>query len=139
MQLKDIANNVLPFVILRSNLAELKVQIENEHKAQVGTNVINAIDTPEMKEIISNVLDNCGIELADDVSKKLIFEIIDYAKRGIELTGIKPTETSIRGGTDGSTLTEMGLPCPNLGTGAVNFHTPKEFVSVDEMKLCCEN
>ena len=66
-------------------------------------------------------------------------EIIDYAKRGIELTGIKPTETSIRGGTDGSTLTEMGLPCPNLGTGAVNFHTPKEFVSVDEMKLCCEN
>lgn len=84
--LKDIANNVLPFVILRSNLAELKAQIENEHKAQVGTNVINAIDTPEMKEIISNVLDNCGIELADDVSKKLIFEIIDYANQSAKNT-----------------------------------------------------
>lgn len=84
--LKDIANNVLPFVILRSNLAELKVQIENEHKAQVGTNVINAIDTPEMKQIISNVLDNCGIELADDVSKKLIFEIIDYANQSAKNT-----------------------------------------------------
>ena len=82
----DIANNVLPFVILRSNLAELKVQIENEHKAQVGTNVINAIDTPEMKQIISNVLDNCGIELADDVSKKLVFEIIDYANQSAKNT-----------------------------------------------------
>ena len=79
--LKDIANNVLPFVILRSNLAELKVQIENEHKAQVGTNVKSAIDTPEIKDIISDVLDNCGIELADDISKKLIFEIIEYANQ----------------------------------------------------------
>ncbi len=76
--LKDIANNVLPFVILRKQLAELKVQIENERKAQVGTNVKCAIDTPEVKEIISEVLGNCGIELTDDISEKLIFEIINY-------------------------------------------------------------
>ena len=77
--LKDIANNVLPFVILRKNLAELKEQIEKERKAQVGTNVKSAIDTPEVKELISDVLGNCGIEFADDISKKLIFEIVDYA------------------------------------------------------------
>lgn len=77
--LKDIANNVLPFVILRKNLAELKEQIERERKAQVGTNVKSAIDTPEVKELISDVLGNCGIEFADDISKKLIFEIVDYA------------------------------------------------------------
>ena len=76
--LKDIANNVLPFVILRKQLAELKAQIENERKAQVGTNVKCAIDTPEVKEIISEVLGNCGIELTDDISEKLIFEIINY-------------------------------------------------------------
>ncbi len=76
--LKDIANNVLPFVILRKQLSELKVQIENERKAQVGTNVKCAIDTPEVKEIISEVLGNCGIELTDDISEKLIFEIINY-------------------------------------------------------------
>ena len=77
--LKDIANNVLPFVILRKNLAELKEQIEKERKAQVGTNVKSAIDTPEVKELISGVLENCGVEFADDISKKLIFEIVDYA------------------------------------------------------------
>lgn len=77
--LKDIANNVLPFVILRKNLSELKEQIERERKAQVGTNVKSAIDTPEVKELISDVLGNCGIEFADDISKKLIFEIVDYA------------------------------------------------------------
>ena len=77
--LKDIANNVIPFVILRKNLTELKEQIEKERKAQIGTNVKSAIDTPEVKEIISDVLGNCGIELADDISKKLISEIVDYA------------------------------------------------------------
>lgn len=77
--LKDIANNVLPFVILHKNLAELKEQIEKERKAQVGTNVKSAIDTPEVKELISGVLENCGVEFADDISKKLIFEIVDYA------------------------------------------------------------
>lgn len=76
--LKDIANNVLPFVILRKQMAELKVQIENERKAQVGTNVKYAIDTPEVKEIIGEVLGNCGIELTNDISEKLIFEIINY-------------------------------------------------------------
>lgn len=79
--LREIANNVLPFVILRSNLADLKTQIENEHKALVGTNVKSAIDTPEIKRIIRDVLGNCGIDLVDDISKRLIFEIADYANQ----------------------------------------------------------
>jgi tripeptide aminopeptidase len=41
----------------------------------------------------------------------------------------------IRGGTDGSRLTEMGVPCPNLFTGMQNVHGPLEFVSVQDMAL----
>ena len=46
---------------------------------------------------------------------------------------IKPTP--IRGGTDGAQLSFKGLPCPNLPTGGENYHSVKEFVSVDAMRL----
>lgn len=48
--------------------------------------------------------------------------------------GIEPTFKAIRGGTDGSRLSELGLPTPNLSTGMHNFHSPKEFCCVEEME-----
>ncbi len=48
--------------------------------------------------------------------------------------GLTPTTTPIRGGTDGSRLTEMGLPCPNLFTGMAEIHGPLEWVSVQDME-----
>ncbi len=77
--LKDVANNVLPFIILRAQLDDLKLQIELEHKAQVGANVKSTMDTPEIRTIISGVLNRANIELADDISEKIIYEIADYA------------------------------------------------------------
>lgn len=76
--LKDMANNVLPFIILSSQLEELKEQIMIEHKAQVDANVKNTIDTPVIKSIISNVLDISGIELSDTITEKIIYEIVEY-------------------------------------------------------------
>ena len=73
-----MANNVLPFIILRTQLEELKAQIALEHKAQVDANVKSTIDTPEIKSIISGVLSRANIELADDISEKVIYEITDY-------------------------------------------------------------
>ncbi|MDR2481102.1 MAG: peptidase T [Spirochaetaceae bacterium] len=48
-------------------------------------------------------------------------------------TGIEPVLKPIRGGTDGSRLTELGIPTPNIFTGARNFHSRKEWASLDEM------
>ena len=76
--LKDIANNVLPFIILQTQLEDLKEQIMIEHKAQVDANVKSTIDTPEIKSIIANVLDMSGIELSDTITEKIIDEIVDY-------------------------------------------------------------
>lgn len=64
---------------------------------------------------------------------------IEYARIGIQKSGLTPKENSVRGGTDGSYLTIKGLLTPNLGAGGVNFHTNKEFVSVEAMSKCCEN
>jgi len=52
--------------------------------------------------------------------------------------GIEPRMTIIRGGTDGSRLTEMGLPTPNLSTGEHNPHSPLEWTCLEEMETCAK-
>ncbi len=86
--LKDVANNVLPFVILQPQLEALKDQIMIEHKAQVDANVKSTIDTPEIKSIIANVLDMSGIELSDTITEKIIDEIVDYTNTTASITPI---------------------------------------------------
>ena len=59
--------------------------------------------------------------------------IVDRAKEAFEELGIEPKIIPIRGGTDGSRLSFMRLPCPNLSTGGANYHSRFEFVSIDAM------
>jgi tripeptide aminopeptidase len=60
-------------------------------------------------------------------------EIIDNAMEAIRRAGLTPKKTSIRGGTDGSRLSFMGLPCPNIFAGEHAFHSRTEWVSVQDM------
>ncbi|SHG86211.1 peptidase T [Marivita hallyeonensis] len=65
---------------------------------------------------------------------------VDLARAALSDLGIEELSVPIRGGTDGSRLTEMGVPCPNLFTGMQNVHGPLEWVSVQDMaaatRLC---
>jgi tripeptide aminopeptidase len=61
-------------------------------------------------------------------------EIVEYAMEAIRRAGLKPVKTSIRGGTDGSRLSFMGLPCPNIFAGEHAFHSRLEWVSVQDME-----
>jgi tripeptide aminopeptidase len=58
----------------------------------------------------------------------------EYAVQAIQKAGIEPRKMIIRGGTDGSRLSFMGLPCPNLFTGEMAIHSKHEFVSVQDMQ-----
>jgi tripeptide aminopeptidase len=60
--------------------------------------------------------------------------IVDYALEAIRRAGVKPVLSSIRGGTDGSRLSYMGLPCPNIFAGEHAFHSKHEWVSVQDMQ-----
>lgn len=60
-------------------------------------------------------------------------EIVDIAHKALENLGIKPIVKPIRGGTDGSQLSYMGLPTPNIFTGGENFHGRYEYISVNNM------
>ncbi len=62
------------------------------------------------------------------------FYIVDIAKEAMELLGIEPIIRPVRGGTDGSQLSYMGLPTPNIFTGTENMHGRHEFTSVDDME-----
>lgn len=82
--------------------------------------------------------DTCLLEISDsyfNMKEKLLdqFDIVTIALNAIEECGVTPLIEPIRGGTDGATLTYMGLPCPNLGTGGYNFHGPYEYASIQEM------
>ena len=61
-------------------------------------------------------------------------EIADYAEEAIRRAGLEPQRGSIRGGTDGSRLSFMGLPCPNIFAGEHAFHSTHEWVSVQDME-----
>lgn len=60
-------------------------------------------------------------------------QVVDYAVQGIERAGMKASRSSIRGGTDGSRLSFMGLPCPNIFAGEHAFHSKHEWVSRQDM------
>jgi tripeptide aminopeptidase len=64
--------------------------------------------------------------------------VIDYARQAIRLAGMEPVERPIRGGTDGSRLSFMGLPTPNLFAGEHNFHSRLEWVSAQDMDKAVE-
>jgi tripeptide aminopeptidase len=64
--------------------------------------------------------------------------VVEYAQEAVRRTGLKPKLNLIRGGTDGARLSYMGLPTPNIFTGGHNFHSKKEWISVQDMQKAVE-
>ncbi|UYQ93988.1 peptidase T [Chitinophaga horti] len=65
-------------------------------------------------------------------------QVSAYAEEAIQRAGVTPLKMSIRGGTDGSRLSFMGLPCPNIFTGEMAFHSKLEYVSIQDMQKAVE-
>jgi tripeptide aminopeptidase len=63
-----------------------------------------------------------------------VYHIVEIAERAMKDLGIKPNIKPIRGGTDGSRLSYMGLPCPNIFAGGHNFHGKYEFIPLESME-----
>ena len=64
-----------------------------------------------------------------------VYHIVELANQAMLDLGIKPIVKPIRGGTDGSRLSYMGLPCPNIFAGGMNFHGRYEYVSLEVMEM----
>ena len=93
--------------------------------------------TAEMKKTYGE--DSIELEMTDqyyNMKEKIepVKEIVDIAHQAMENLDIKPDVKPVRGGTDGSQLSYMGLPTPNIFTGGENFHGKFEYISVDNME-----
>lgn len=97
----------------------------------------------ELAEIVKEIKETYGeenivLEMKDqyfNMREKIepVMDVVDIAYQAMVNLGIKPIVQPIRGGTDGSQLSYMGLPTPNLFTGGENYHSRYEYVSVDTM------
>lgn len=106
----------------------------------------------QRKETLSSITDylnqRCGKTLFDlairDSYRNMLEildkcpDVIDRAKRALEVCGLTPKAIPIRGGTDGARLSFRGLPCPNIGTGGENAHSVYEYVPVSALNKATE-
>jgi len=67
-----------------------------------------------------------------------VMHVVEIAREAISNLGMKPLTNPIRGGTDGSRLSYMGLPCPNIFAGGLNFHSRYEYVALESIVLATE-
>ena len=65
-------------------------------------------------------------------------EVLEYLKQAVKNAGGNAELSPIRGGTDGSRLTELGIPTPNIFTGGHNFHSRQEWLSLNQLELSCK-
>ncbi|RMA58034.1 peptidase T [Ulvibacter antarcticus] len=88
------------------------------------------------KEMISVEIKDQYFNMREKVEP--VMHIVDTAEEAMIMAGIKPLIKPIRGGTDGSQLSFMGLPCPNIFAGGHNFHGRYEYVPVESMQKAIE-
>jgi len=84
------------------------------------------------KEIIIVELKEQYSNMKDEIDK--FMDVVDVAHKALKENGIDFIDEPIRGGTDGASLSFMGIPCPNLGTGGDNFHGIYEYLDINQMK-----
>lgn len=124
---------------LKSDVSEAKIQyIIRDHDAEKFENRKKLI-TEKVAEFNQKYGDKTAeIQIKDqyrNMKQQFVgkMHIVDIAEQAMKDAEIKPLIKAIRGGTDGAQLSYMGLPCPNIFAGGLNFHGPYEFVSVESM------
>ena len=121
--------------------AEFELIIRDHDKAQFQ----------KRKQLLKDIVIKLNKDYGDCISMELndqyfnmrekvepVFHIVELAKKAMEAVGITPIIKPIRGGTDGSQLSFMGLPCPNIFAGGHNFHGKYEYVPVESMQKAVE-
>lgn len=121
---------VLKYIIRDHDREHFEARKELMHK------VAQSLNSEFEKELISVHIYDQYYNMKAQIEP--VMQIVKIAKRALKETGITPIIQPIRGGTDGSQLSFMGLPCPNIFAGGHNFHGPYEYVPLESMQKATE-
>lgn len=103
-----------------------------EEKKEILMKIVNSINDKYKAEVVQCIITDQYYNMKEKVLPHP--ELIEIASKAMTLAGVKPLVKPIRGGTDGCRLSYMGLPCPNLFTGGMNFHGKFEYCSINTMQ-----
>ena len=116
---------------LKARAAELETRVA-EHAEQIVAELRAAEPRAQFELTFTEQYRNMRYWLEQDMRP------IEFAQEAIRRAGLTPKSTAIRGGTDGSNLTARGLPTPNLFCGMHEVHSPREWVSLQDMAKAVE-
>lgn len=132
--LDDIVGNVeetkLTYIIRDFDMEKF-----NKRKDNI-INIVNKLNDKYGKNTITIDLKDEYFNMVEKINEKKY--VVDLAFKAMQEVGIEPIIQPIRGGTDGSRLSFMGLPCPNIFTGGHNFHGKYEYIPVYAMEKAVE-
>ena len=103
-----------------------------EARKEMIKDLVEEINTQHEKEIVTVEIKDQYFNMREKVEP--VMHIVDIAEEAMKSLDIEPLIKPIRGGTDGSQLSFMGLPCPNIFAGGHNFHGRFEYVPVESMQ-----
>lgn len=129
---------------MEGNVSEAKLQyiirdhdmIQFEARKQLIQQIVNDMKDEYGEDNVSLEMKDQYYNMIEKVKEKFI--AVEIAEQALKDVGIKPNIKPIRGGTDGSRLSFMGLPCPNIFAGGHNFHGPYEYVPLQSMEKAVE-
>ena len=107
-----------------------------EARKEVMQKITNEINSQYGREIVITEIKDQYYNMREKIEP--VMHIVDIAERAMKAIDIEPLIKAIRGGTDGSQLSYMGLPCPNIFAGGHNFHGRYEYVPVESMLKATE-
>jgi len=102
-----------------------------EEKAELLCNIAGLLNAEHPRAKIDVEITKQYRNMAEGLAREP--RAVEFAEKAMRRVGLEPKRTSVRGGTDGSRLTELGLPTPNLSCGEHNLHSPLEWTSLEEM------
>ena len=121
----DVEETILQYIIRDHNKEHF------EARKEMMLKLTEELNAQYEKEIITIEIKDQYYNMKEKVEP--VMHIVDIAENAMKQLGIKPLIKAIRGGTDGSQLSYMGLPCPNIFAGGHNFHGRYEYVPVESM------
>ncbi|MGK0253215.1 MAG: tripeptide aminopeptidase [Mariniflexile sp.] len=121
----EVEETVLQYIIRDHDLKHF------EARKEVMKNLTNELNDQYGREVISIEIKDQYYNMKEKIEP--VMHIVNIAEEALKQLGIEPLIKAIRGGTDGSQLSYMGLPCPNIFAGGHNFHGRYEYVPVESM------